>query len=169
MPKKRKNKKEEIKNKNEDEKSNKSTRSKAVNDEKDKSDSKKDKGMSRTNKKIITVLVAIIIIVIVIIAGFWGVHGGEDYATVSDITGNQSDHLNKEVEVKGTVKQESLDMINKTFIITDEKNDLMVNYTDILPSNFAEGKDVVVVGKLSDRSGLVVDVEEIIVGCPSKY
>ena len=168
MPKKRKS-KEEVKDKNDDESHKKSTRSEPVDDKNEHTDPKKGKGMSRTNKKIITVLVAIIIIVVVIIAGFWGVHGGEDYATVSDITDNQNDHLNKDVEVKGTVKQESLDMINKTFIITDEKNDLMVNYTDILPSNFAEGKDVVVVGKLSDRSGLVVDVEEIIVGCPSKY
>jgi cytochrome c-type biogenesis protein CcmE len=46
---------------------------------------------------------------------------------------------------------------------------LRVNYTDLLPSNFVEGKDVVVKGMLYERSELTVEAKEIIVGCASKY
>lgn len=119
--------------------------------------------------KKIYIIIGVIIIVVVLIIGFWGVHGGESYPTVSDVLKDVNKYLNKDVEVKGKVKKDSIDPMNRTFILTDGDKDLKINYTDILPSNFEEEKEVVIRGKLFQRTELILEAEEIIVGCPSKY
>jgi cytochrome c-type biogenesis protein CcmE len=114
-------------------------------------------------------LIAIIIIVIVIIIGIGGMSGAEDYMTVGDVIDEESKYMNKYVEVRGTVKDESWDTVNSTFILTDGESDMLINYTDLLPSNFQEGKDVVVKGTVRKNIVMEIQVKEIEVGCPSKY
>ena len=132
----------------------------------------KGKGKNkRKRRKIIIVIVAVLIVVIVLVIGLWGMHGSTSYPTVSEILEDKDKNLDKDIEVKGTVKLDSINLTIRNFIITDGKNDLNVTYTDSLPSNFEEGKEVVVKGKLieSAQYGLVVEADEIVVGCASKY
>lgn len=127
------------------------------------------KPKKKLGKKGVIIIVAIVIIIIVLIVGLWGMTGGEDYPTPSEILKDKTKHLNNHVEVRGTVKQDTLDTQNKTFVLTDDKADLLVNYTDFLPSNFEEGKDVVVKGTLREQIIVFIEADEIVVGCASKY
>jgi cytochrome c-type biogenesis protein CcmE len=119
--------------------------------------------------KVIIITIAIIVIIIVLIIGLWDTGEGKDYSTVSEIIDDSEKYIDENIEFRGTVKKDTLDDFNKTFILTDDKNDLRVNYTGLLPSNFEEGKDVVIKGTLRQETELVVEAEEIIVGCASKY
>ena len=119
--------------------------------------------------KIFPALIAIVVIVVVLVVGTWGMWGGTDYPSVKDVLGDQGKYLNKYVEVRGTVKLQSLDVNNTTFVLSEGSSDIRVNYTGALPSNFEEGKDVVVKGTLRKEAALVLLAKEIVVGCASKY
>ena len=43
------------------------------------------------------------------------------------------------------------------FIVTDQKNEIIVSYTGLLPNLFSEGKGVVAEGKLKDRKYFIAD------------
>ena len=88
---------------------------------------------------------------------------------MEDVVNNKDDYLDEKVEVKGTVEKGSISTMNKTFNLTGGDVSLVVNYTGTLPSDLKEGTDVVVKGTLRDRNGLVLEADEIVVGCPSKY
>ena len=78
--------------------------------------------------------------------------------------------FDKTVEVKGTVAKNSIDESGKSFVITDGENDINITYPDMLPANFKEEIDVVIKGTLREQGGLlVIEANEIVVGCPSKY
>jgi cytochrome c-type biogenesis protein CcmE len=126
------------------------------------------KSKSKRNKAII-ITILIIVVAIALIILLWDTGEGQDYPTVSKILDESEKHIDKEIEFRGTVKKDTLDVTNRTFVLTDDKKDLRVNYTDLLPSNFEEGKDVVVRGILRQKIELVVEAEEITVGCASKY
>lgn len=67
---------------------------------------------------------------------------------------NLSELENKKIRVGGMVKKNSIE-INETevnFIITDFKNDLIVNFTGSVPNLFEEGKGVVAEGFIQDRN-----------------
>ncbi len=136
--------------------------------EQESKDNKKRKKKRKWNKKT-KILVGVIVIVVVLMIGFWGMHSSTNYLSVSDIVDNEDKYLNEEIEVKGTVKKDSVDQDNRTFVLTDGKNDIKINYTGSLPASFEEGKDVVVKGTLRRYDVLVIDVEEIVVGCSSEY
>ncbi len=119
--------------------------------------------------KALPALIAIAVIAIVIVVGTWGMWGGTDYPSVKDITSDQASYIGKYVEVRGTVKLQSLDVNNTTFTLFEGQSELRVNYTGALPANFEEGKDVVVKGTLRRDDGLVLTSREIVVGCASKY
>jgi cytochrome c-type biogenesis protein CcmE len=128
--------------------------------------SRKKRGLSKAAKA----AMAVTIIAAVLIVGLWGMWGGEgNYLGVSDITSNQSKYLNKYIEVRGTVKPGSHDPVNKTFVLQQDSSELIVNYTGAPPSNFEEGKDVVVKGTLRSEGTPVLLAKEIVVGCASKY
>ncbi len=62
----------------------------------------------------------------------------------------------KKIRVGGMVKEKSI-IINQSevnFVITDFKNELIVNYSGSVPNLFEEGKGVVAEGFLKDRSFL---------------
>ena len=117
----------------------------------------------------VKVAIAIAIIAVVLISGLWGMWGGTSFLTVNDVTANEGKYLNTQLEVRGTVKLQSHDLTNKTFILSGNSKELKVNYTGAPPSNFEEGKDVVVKGTLRSSGGLVLVAKEIVVGCASKY
>ena len=67
---------------------------------------------------------------------------------------NLSELENKKIRVGGMVKKNSIE-INETevnFIITDFKNELIVNFTGPVPNLFEEGKGVVAEGFIQDRN-----------------
>lgn len=115
------------------------------------------------------VAIAIAVIAAVLIVGTWGMWGGSGYLSVGDVTANEGKYLDKYVEVRGTVKSQSLDTANRTFVLTDKSTELKVNYTGAPPADFTEGKDVVVKGTIRSAGGLVLVAKEIVVGCASKY
>ena len=78
----------------------------------------------------------------------------------TEIYTKSSVSLNKKIRVGGLVKEGS---INKketgiNFVITDLKNEIIVNYTGIVPNLFSEGKGVVAEGYLKDKKYFVANV-----------
>jgi len=61
------------------------------------------------------------------------------------------------IRVGGMIKTKSLSKKGNqySFIVTDFKNEIMVNYTGIKPNLFEEGQGAVVEGKLNTRTNLV--------------
>ena len=61
------------------------------------------------------------------------------------------------IRVGGMIKIKSLSKRGNqySFIVTDFKNEIMVNYTGIKPNLFEEGQGAVVEGKLNTRTNLV--------------
>ena len=65
----------------------------------------------------------------------------------------------KKIRVGGMVKEKSIN-VNQSevnFVITDFKNELIVNYSGSVPNLFEEGKGVVAEGFLKDRNFLPAD------------
>ena len=60
----------------------------------------------------------------------------------------------KKIRVGGMVKKNSINMSTDqvSFIITDFKNEINVDYSGVLPNLFEEGKGVVAEGYLQDRN-----------------
>ncbi len=69
---------------------------------------------------------------------------------------NLTELTSKKVRVGGMVKEKSIN-VNQSevnFVITDFKNELIVNYSGSVPNLFEEGKGVVAEGFLKDRNFL---------------
>ncbi len=81
--------------------------------------------------------------------------------------------VGKGVRVNGIVQAGSFrelpgDKINIEFTIGDsEGNTLQVRYHQLLPDAFAEGRQVIVQGKLTSKNEILCD--RLTVKCPSKY
>ncbi len=60
----------------------------------------------------------------------------------------------KKIRVGGMVKNNSIEMLSEElkFIITDNRNEINVTYTGVVPNLFAEGKGVVAEGFLKDKN-----------------
>ena len=69
---------------------------------------------------------------------------------------NFSELNKKKIRVGGMVKKNSINVSSSeiNFIITDFKNELIVNYSGSVPNLFEEGKGVVAEGFLKDRNYL---------------
>ena len=65
----------------------------------------------------------------------------------------------QKIRVGGMVKKNSIKIIDKEifFVITDFKNELLVNFNGSVPNLFEEGKGVVAEGFLKDKSFLNAD------------
>jgi cytochrome c-type biogenesis protein CcmE len=77
----------------------------------------------------------------------------------TEIYNNENIPYNKKIRVGGLVKNDSISL-NQTivnFVITDLKNEIIVNYEGSLPNLFSEGKGVVAEGKLKDKKYFVAD------------
>ena len=69
---------------------------------------------------------------------------------------NLTELTSKKIRVGGMVKEKSIN-VNQSevnFVITDFKNELIVNYSGSVPNLFEEGKGVVAEGFLKDRNFL---------------
>ena len=69
---------------------------------------------------------------------------------------NLTELTSKKIRVGGMVKEKSIN-VNQSevnFVITDFKNELIVNYSGSIPNLFEEGKGVVAEGFLKDRNFL---------------
>ena len=67
---------------------------------------------------------------------------------------NLTELTSKKIRVGGMVKEKSIN-VNQSevnFVITDFKNELIVNYSGSVPNLFEEGKGVVAEGFLKDKS-----------------
>ena len=67
---------------------------------------------------------------------------------------NLTELTSKKIRVGGMVKEKSIN-VNQSevnFVITDFKNELIVNYSGSVPNLFEEGKGVVAEGFLNDRN-----------------
>ena len=65
----------------------------------------------------------------------------------------------QKIRVGGMVKKNSIKINDKEifFVITDFKNELLVNFNGSVPNLFEEGKGVVAEGKLQDKNFFVAD------------
>ena len=77
------------------------------------------------------------------------------FMSPSDIK-NSPELETKKIRVGGMVKEKSIKITDTeiNFIITDFKNELIVNYSGSVPNLFEEGKGVVAEGFLKDRNFL---------------
>jgi cytochrome c-type biogenesis protein CcmE len=116
-------------------------------------------------KKLLTAVAVLVIIALALFVGFWG-NTPVPYMTVSQVTDHPSSYVDKEIEIKGFV--ENWNTTARTFDMTDEESILSVSY-DNIPDGFNNGKEIVVSGVLKGTNGLVLEADEITVGCPSKY
>ena len=69
---------------------------------------------------------------------------------------NLTELTSKKIRVGGMVKEKSIN-VNQSevnFVVTDFKNELIVNYSGSVPNLFEEGKGVVAEGFLKDRNFL---------------
>ncbi|UCE39476.1 MAG: cytochrome c maturation protein CcmE [Thermoplasmata archaeon] len=126
---------------------------------------KRKRFFSRRNK----VLIVVAIVAIALIVVLWGA-APPDYDEVRDIVKNRGKYLGDEVTVKGKVGNWTG---GKNFTLVDDKNAsfaIFVVHEKAMPEGFAEGKVVVVEGKLEEGEfGLTIISTKIQVGCPSKY
>ena len=69
---------------------------------------------------------------------------------------NLTELTSKKIRVGGMVKEKSINVnqLEVNFVITDFKNELIVNYSGSVPNLFEEGKGVVAEGFLKDRNFL---------------
>jgi cytochrome c-type biogenesis protein CcmE len=77
----------------------------------------------------------------------------------TEIYTKDSISFDKKIRVGGLVKKNSIEKNNTTinFVITDLKKEIIVSYTGLVPNLFAEGKGVVVEGKLEDKKYFIAD------------
>ena len=77
----------------------------------------------------------------------------------TEIFNDKEIDLEKKIRVGGLVKKNSLEKNENSFkfIVTDQKNEIIVSYTGLLPNLFSEGKGVVAEGKLKDRKYFIAD------------
>ncbi len=73
---------------------------------------------------------------------------------ISDVVENQKIPANKDFRVGGLVMNGSVhrepESLTLSFILTDNKNELKVLYTGVLPDLFREGQGVVALGRLEN-------------------
>ena len=76
------------------------------------------------------------------------------FISPSEIKSLSEINNNKKIRVGGMVKEDSIKMDQNTinFVITDFKNELIVNYKGSIPNLFEEEKGVVAEGFLQDRN-----------------
>ena len=75
------------------------------------------------------------------------------FLSPTEIKEKQNLNLNKQIRIGGMVKKESIFVNNDEikFIVTDLKNEIIVNFQGSIPNLFEEGKGVVAEGFIKDR------------------
>ena len=93
------------------------------------------------------------------------------YYSVDDFSARSSAVKNHSLRIAGRVKQGSvvrdLQKMSLNFTLAGSENELMVHYEGSVPDNFAEGREVVVEGRL-DTTG-IFQADMLMTRCESKY
>jgi cytochrome c-type biogenesis protein CcmE len=81
------------------------------------------------------------------------------FSTPTEIKQKDNIVIGKAMRVGGMVKKNSIIISKKNiqFTVTDFKNEILINYAGTVPNLFAEGKGVVVEGKLNDNFFFTAD------------
>ena len=91
--------------------------------------------------------------------------------SVDDFSAKSSAVKNHSIRIAGRVKQGSvardLQKMNLTFTLAGSENELTVHYGGSVPDNFAEGREVVIEGRL-DTTG-IFQADRLMTRCESKY
>jgi cytochrome c-type biogenesis protein CcmE len=94
----------------------------------------------------------------------------DPYLTATQLIGDSSAYINRNVQVLGTIVNESTAWMGDgtlLFNLTDGESTLRIRYNGSPPQNFNEGLQVVVIGRLTSSG--VMDSSKMLVKCPSKY
>ena len=77
------------------------------------------------------------------------------FITITDVVENNKAPIDREFRVGGLVVNDSIKRetgsLTMSFVLTDNRNQLTVNYTGVLPDLFREGQGVVAIGKLNQN------------------
>ena len=77
------------------------------------------------------------------------------FITITDVVENNKAPIGREFRVGGLVVNDSIKRetgsLTMSFILTDNRNQLTVNYTGVMPDLFREGQGVVAIGKLNQN------------------
>ena len=77
------------------------------------------------------------------------------FITITDVVENNKAPIDREFRVGGLVVNDSITRetgsLTMSFILTDNRNQLTVTYTGVLPDLFREGQGVVAIGKLNQN------------------
>ncbi len=128
----------------------------------------------RVNKKSRTrLLVATAVIVAVFVTGVVVLiqRQGAYYRQVSELATGEYDGKNVKVGgrvMDGTITRDESGVLFTIQDLSGESQTVQVRYAGQMPSAFAAGADVVVVGHYAAATGLI-DADELQTKCPSKY
>ena len=124
--------------------------------------------MKAKTKRLITLCISLIIFIAGCIIIFYNLRGNLVFFYSPSELLEKNDTDSQKVRLGGIVKKESIykEMVLEndfkiqkiTFIVTDFKNEIQVNYKGILPDLFKEGQGVVVEGNYRDNSFYAVNV-----------
>lgn len=124
--------------------------------------------MKAKTKRLITLCISLIIFMAGCIIIFYNLRGNLVFFYSPTELLEKNDIDSQKVRLGGMVKKESIykEMVLEndfkiqkiTFIVTDFKNEIQVNYKGILPDLFKEGQGVVVEGNYKDNSFYAVNV-----------
>tara|TARA_B100000123_G_C25518118_1_gene335370 strand:+ start:98 stop:538 length:441 start_codon:yes stop_codon:yes gene_type:complete len=124
--------------------------------------------MKAKTKRLITLCISLIIFIAGCIIIFYNLRGNLVFFYSPTELLEKNDIDSQKVRLGGMVKKESIykEMVLEndfkiqkiTFIVTDFKNEIQVNYKGILPDLFKEGQGVVVEGNYKDNSFYAVNV-----------
>jgi cytochrome c-type biogenesis protein CcmE len=133
--------------------------------------------MQRRKKRRLIIAIAVVIIALLIIFMGWNETGNRSYVSVSQllaeeelIASNSSKYCNVLIEVQGIVSD--WDGTSNSFHLVDKQNAsqfIIVNMTAVFPDGFANGKTVVVKGRLSNSMPITLIGSGVTIGCSSKY
>ena len=108
----------------------------------------------RVKSRILILLISLLILSIVTFTVFKSLEKNVVYfLSPTEIKQNEYIDFEKKIRIGGLVKENSVVKNQNTikFIVTDNKNEIVVSYVGLLPNLFSEGKGVVAEGKLRDK------------------
>ena len=81
------------------------------------------------------------------------------FLSPTEIYNKSNISFDKKIRIGGLVKVNSIKKNNEflVFIVTDQKNEIIVSYQGLVPNLFAEGKGVVAEGKLRDKKYFIAN------------
>jgi len=116
------------------------------------------------SKKIkVRILFLILLLLSAIVVFFLILKSLEDnivyFLSPTEIYNKSNISFDKKIRIGGLVKVNSIKKNNEflVFIVTDQKNEIIVSYQGLVPNLFAEGKGVVAEGKLRDKKYFIAN------------